>query len=129
LFAVNDLLKGRELILTENVRFIESAAFPNLPFVTQLVAAEPQTLIGCRAGSQSNTKTQSPGVVLGARSRQLMAPGNVVLGGFEPFFGFFGARSEPFRGSLTSIEPFVNLKIKPKTKKIPNRGQIRSKSL
>src|ERR1700722_19466093 len=52
--------------------------------------------------SQSNTSTQSLGVVLGTRSRQLTAPGNVVLGGFEPFLGFFGAFLPYGRRAMTS---------------------------
>ena len=85
------MLKDRDLILTQNVRLIESAAFPNLPFVTQLVATEPQTLI--RAGPGFAVEHQNPiaGRRPGRKLTPIEAPGRVVLEGFEPFLGFFGA--------------------------------------
>ncbi len=82
-------MKDRELFLAQNVRLIERATLPNFTFVGQSDSRQIANADRVVRVSHSNTKTQSLGVVLGARSRQSTASGNVVLGGFEPFFRLF----------------------------------------
>ena len=69
-FVIDDLSKDRELLLAQDVGLIESAAFPNLAFVAQLIAAEPQPLIGGGAGFA--IEHQNP--VAGRRPGRKVAP-------------------------------------------------------